>query len=78
MRITTQQELRDALLEAMADKLDDLDMPALGDVVMNITLTDESLAIDKASHEVYASLITSLKRVSRLAVRLGYLQKETI
>jgi hypothetical protein len=77
----TQEYLRERLLEAIAEQLDELGMPDLGDVVMegykslSKDSTSRGSAIDKASFEAYNSLAESLKKVSRLAVRLGHIER---
>lgn len=70
----TQAELRDELLEAMATRLDSFDMVELGDLVQgDLWLNGE---LDRAKKEVYALLMEAMKKLSRLAARLDYLEKE--
>lgn len=69
-----QSELREILREAVAEKLDSLDFFDLADAVIGEWDND---ALDKAFNDVYYGVDNALKKVSRLAVRLGYLDKET-
>ena len=70
----TQSEFRDELLEAMATRLDSFDMVELGDLVQgDLWLNGE---LDRAKKEVYALLMEAMKKLSRLATRLDYLEKE--
>lgn len=69
-----QSELREILREAIAMRLDSLDFFDLADAVLGECEND---ALAKAFDDVYYGIDNALKKVSRLAVRLGYLDKET-
>lgn len=72
----TQQDMRESLLEGLAEELDTMGMTAIGDVVMGewkYSIPDT--AIDKAVAEAYTSLMQAMKKISRLAVRMDFLEK---
>jgi len=77
------EEFRRNIIYLVSDEMDELGFTKIGDCVegewaipTNKTLTKEEVAIDKAMSEAYNSFQVSLKKLSRLATRLGYLDKE--
>lgn len=78
------EEFRKNITFLISDEMDELGFPKIGDCVegewalqTKDTLTKEEIAIDKAMLEAYTSFQVSLKKLSRLATRLDYLDKET-
>jgi hypothetical protein len=55
--------------------MDQLGMPLIADCLHG-TWKQVDPALDKAMSEAYASYKTSLNKLSRLATRLGYIDKE--
>ncbi len=68
-----QQHFREAIREHLATMLDEQEMFELADCVIGEW---DNQKLDKAFSEAYYSLDTALKKLSRLAVRLEYLDKE--
>lgn len=80
------QEFRENLSILMIDELDELGFTLVADCVHgNWDLNDpelgldekQSIALDRAMNEAYNSLQTALKKLSRIATRLDYLEKES-
>lgn len=69
-----QEYFRDAIREHLADMFEEQDMPELADCVIGEW---ENGKLDKAFSEAYYSLDAALKRLSRLAVRLEYLERDS-
>lgn len=72
-----QRAFRDNLTQVILDELDELGFSELADCVYGQWRLDENQpeAIDKAMKEAYTSLQVSLRKLSRLGVRLEYLEK---
>ena len=74
-----QSELRQKLIDAMIEALRREQMPELEFCFVPPPENPDDRypdpAIDKAMDVAYSSIVNSLKQVSRLAVRLGYLDK---
>lgn len=68
-----QQHFRDAIREHLATMFDEQEMFELADCVIGEWDNEK---LDKAFNEAYYSLDAALKKLSRLAVRLEYLEKE--
>lgn len=68
-----QQYFREAVREHLATMFDEQEMFELADCVIGEWDNDK---LDKAFSEAYYSLDAALKKLSRLAVRLEYLDKE--
>lgn len=71
----TQEDFRWTLKETLADELYFEDYPALAEVVLGSFQPTGNSGVDRAMQEAYASLDTALKKLSRLAVRIGYIGK---
>ena len=80
------QEFRENLSILMIDELDEMGFSLVADCVYGKwDLTDpelgldekQSVALDRAMNEAYNSLQTALKKLSRVATRLDYLEKES-
>lgn len=69
----SQQVFRESIREHLADMFDEQDMPDLADCVIGEWDNEK---LDKAFSEAYYSLDMALKKLSRLAVRLEYLEKD--
>lgn len=69
-----QQEFRKNLTQLILDELDELGYPLIGDCVYGQWKIEDP-ALDKAMREAYNSLQLSLRKLSRLGVRLDYLEK---
>lgn len=77
LRSTTtlrQSEFRCLVKEHLADMFDENDMHDLADTVVGEHKFYDK-ALDKAASEAYYELDSALKKLSRLAVRMGYLSK---
>jgi hypothetical protein len=79
----TPEEFRKNIIYLISDEMDELGFTKIGDCIegdwdlqTKDTLSKEEVAIDKAMLEAYTSLQVSLKKLSRLATRLDYLDKE--
>ena len=77
------EEFRRNIIYLVSDEMDELGFTKIGDCVegewaipTNNTPTKEEIAIDKAMLEAYNSFQVSLRKLSRLATRLEYLDKE--
>jgi hypothetical protein len=68
-----QEYFREAIREHLANMFEDEEMPLLADCVLGEW---EQEKLDKAFAEAYYSLDRALKKLSRLAVRIGYLEKD--
>jgi hypothetical protein len=68
-----QQYFREAVREHLATMFDEQEMFELADCVIGEW---DNGKLDKAFSEAYYSLDAALKKLSRLAVRLEYLDKE--
>lgn len=73
-----QQEFREEVLQVLCDYLDDIQMEKLADAVSGAFQIDEPAWLDKAKREVYSSMSQTLRKMSRLATRLDYLEKEEV
>jgi hypothetical protein len=80
------QDFRNNLVNVLLDELDELGYDLISDCVYGRwDLTDpeleldekQSIALDRAMREAYNSLQTALKKLSRVATRLDYLEKES-
>jgi hypothetical protein len=78
------EEFRKNIIYLISDEMDELGFSEIGDCVQGEwaqrtkgSLTKEEVAIDKAMTEAYNSLQVSLRKLSRLATRLDYLEKES-
>jgi hypothetical protein len=80
------QGFRDNLVNLLVDELDEQGFDLVSDCVYGEwDLTDpelgldekQSIALDRAMREAYNSLQTALKKLSRIATRLDYLEKES-
>lgn len=71
-----QQGFRDCITFLVQDEMDDLGMPLISECLHGNTTGGFDPALDKAMSEAYASYKTSLNKLSRLATRLGYIDKE--
>jgi hypothetical protein len=73
-----QKQLREGLKNAMREYLIEQDMPYLLDcLVPSMDINDPGRQdIDKAMDSAYFMLNNSLKQISRIAVRLGYIDKQ--
>lgn len=69
-----QEIFREAIREHLATMFDEQDMMELADCVLGEWDNEK---LDKAFHEAYYALDGALKKLSRLAVRLEYLEKDT-
>ena len=69
----TQEDFRWAIKEALADEMFFLEYPTLGELTMGSWQNTGNKGIDKALDEAYNSLELTLRKFSRLAVRLGYI-----
>jgi hypothetical protein len=76
-KTSTQQELREDLISALCEELDLQGMPEVADAIAGTFFVDDADWLDKAKREVYTSINQALRKVSRLATRLDYLEKET-
>lgn len=72
----SQEEMREDLITALCEELDLMEMPVLGDAVAGTFFESDPDWLDKAKREVYTSINQSLRKVSRLATRLDYLEKK--
>ena len=70
-----QREFRKAISQLLIDELDQLGFDELADCVYGQWQQDD-IAIDKATKEAYNSLQVALRKLSRLGVRLDYLERE--
>jgi hypothetical protein len=70
-----QQGFRDCITFIVQDEMDHLGMPLIADCLHG-SWREMDPALDKAMSEAYASYKTSLNKLSRLATRLGYIDKE--
>ena len=70
-----QREFRKAISQILIDELDQLGFDELADCVYGQWQQDD-IAIDKATKEAYNSLQVALRKLSRLGVRLDYLERE--
>jgi hypothetical protein len=68
-----QEYFREAIREHLATMLDEQEMFELADCVLGEWDNEK---LDKAFNEAYYSLDRALKKLSRLAVRLEYLEKD--
>jgi hypothetical protein len=76
------EEFRKNIIFLIQDEMDELGFTKIGDCIggrwaNKQSPTKEEIAIDKAMLEAYTSFQVSLKKLSRLATRLDYLDKET-
>jgi hypothetical protein len=79
----TPEGFRRNIMNLLQDEMDEIGYPLISDCIYGRwdlqrkeTLTKEEVAIDKAMSEAYNSLQVSLRKLSRLATRLDYLDKE--
>jgi hypothetical protein len=73
----TQQELRNILKTVMLDELDYIDMHKLADALDGEHI-GESKGVMIAVQDAKDSLDNTLRKISRLAVRLGYIPTDTL
>ena len=69
-----QEYFRDAIREHLADMFEEQEMFQLADCVIGEWDNEK---LDKAFSEAYYSLDRALKKLSRLAVRLEYLERDS-
>ena len=70
----TQSELRDDLFDALLDALEDLGMRRLAESLDIGYTNDKGLTI--AIKDATIQLDVALRKISRLATRMGYIDKE--
>jgi hypothetical protein len=70
----TQSELRDDLFDALLDALEDLGMRRLAES-LDIGYTNEK-GLTIAIKDATTQLDVALRKISRLATRMGYIDKE--
>jgi hypothetical protein len=70
--------MREDIITALCEELDLMEMPVLGDAVAGTFFASDPDWLDKAKREIYTSINQSLRKVSRLATRLDYLEKNDL
>lgn len=70
----TQADLRDDLFDALLDALDDLGMRRLAESLDIGYTSDKGLTI--AIKDATTQLDVALRKISRIATRMGYIDKE--
>ena len=74
----TANELREGIITAIAETLDNVDMTEVADAISGAFFEEDADWLDKAKYELHNSMRLTLKKIVRLATRLDYLEKNDL
>lgn len=74
----TANELREGIILAIADTLDNVDMTEVADAISGAFFEEDPDWLDKAKNELHNSMRQTLRKLVRLATRLDYLEKNDL
>jgi hypothetical protein len=71
-----QQELREGIYDAIEEYFESIEMPQLKGCLLPPYEGADGDGIDRAMGLAYRRITEATRQISRIAVRLGYIQKE--